>query len=342
MSDPTTVVAVTGASGLIGGHVVALLVKKGYRVHAAVRSTEDNERNAHLRALGDAVTLFCVPDIMQETGFAELCAGATFLIHMASPVVSDLSSEEFVKLATSGTLNALKAALAAGVSRVVLTASMASVCGNQRETDDNHLWSPEDFNDAPSSAYSLSKTRAEECAWEFIASDAVAGKMSLATIHPGCCFGPLLAEQRISSTMLILKAALDGTEKAAGGLEMRAFGVADVRDVARVHVAAMEKNAEPAGTKERYLATSNDQFSILELVKMAVEHKPELADTAAMAFKDPEYADYESRKPSSDNSKTCKLLGVEHLTPVVDTIRAAVHSLHEYGHLDKPVVVQEE
>ena len=61
--------------------------------------------------------------------------------------------------------------------RVVLTASMASVCGNQRETDDNHLWSPEDFNDAPSSAYSLSKTRAEECAWEFIASDAVAGKV---------------------------------------------------------------------------------------------------------------------------------------------------------------------
>ena len=44
-------VAVTGASGYIGSHVVAELLRRGYRVRAVVRDASNQAKVAHLKAL---------------------------------------------------------------------------------------------------------------------------------------------------------------------------------------------------------------------------------------------------------------------------------------------------
>ena len=45
------IVVVTGASGYIGSHIVANLLKRGREVRATVRDASDPERVDHLRAL---------------------------------------------------------------------------------------------------------------------------------------------------------------------------------------------------------------------------------------------------------------------------------------------------
>src|SRR5262250_3398922 len=46
-------VAVTGASGYIGSHVVAALVKRGYIVRACVTDQSNPDKTAHLLALNN-------------------------------------------------------------------------------------------------------------------------------------------------------------------------------------------------------------------------------------------------------------------------------------------------
>ena len=172
--------------------------------------------------------------------------------------------------------------------------------------------------------YSLSKTKAEEAAWDF----AKKNYLSLVTIHPALVIGKLQKEQGAVSTMQMLLAALDGTHKSDGGLPMRAFGVVDVGDVARAHVDALEKDM---AENERFLLTSNDQFSLLELVEIACEIEPKLKETAALNWKDEKHNDFKARKPSSSNKRACELLGVESLTTVKQAISDAIDSFKERG-----------
>ncbi len=313
-------VAVTGASGFLGSLVVNELVRRGFRVRAALRDVSNVP--PQLAALPN-VTFSAVPDLLSDEGFAELCAGAAFVHHIASPVFVDLPKDAMVEQAVQGTLRCLKAALAAGVHRVVLTASMASVCGSQREKNPAHLWSELDVNDAPGSAYSASKTAAEQAAWAFVKEHPA---LELCTIHPGFVLSPLLPHQRPQSTIGAFVAAIDGTDKAKGGLSFTAFGLADGRDVARAHLLAM---ISPEAKNQRYLVSSRDQTSMLELVQLAVKHFPELAATAATAWKDEASNAFVPRKPSTDISKIEAFVNGRLLSPeqtVVDTVRNLLDS----------------
>jgi hypothetical protein len=47
-------VAVTGASGFVGSHIVKLLLQDGHTVHATVRNKDDATKTAHLNKVRDA------------------------------------------------------------------------------------------------------------------------------------------------------------------------------------------------------------------------------------------------------------------------------------------------
>lgn len=83
-------------------------------------------------------------------------------------------------------------------------------------------------------------------------------RATVATVNPVGVFGPLLGPDASTSIELVRR-LVDG---AVPALPRLSFGVVDVRDVADLHVAAMERD-EAAG--ERFLAISGDVLSMHEI-----------------------------------------------------------------------------
>jgi nucleoside-diphosphate-sugar epimerase len=319
-----SIVLVTGASGLVGGHVCAALAAKGFRVRAAVRDPSAS-KCAFLVTLG--AELVRVPDLLSDEGWAEAMAGCHGLAHVASPVVLGGGGDEaaIVAQAVEGSERALRFAAEAGtVTKVVVTATMASVCGTQRKTNPDHLWSEADKNDAPETAYSKSKTAAEAKVWELAAAHA--GKYDVSTVHPAVVLGPMVEGQPVSSTMDLFRAMLKGR------VAPMMFGLCSAADVAAVHVACLERE-ETAG--ERYLVCSEDQYSTLELVELAAAGAPAAAagvDLGAWRA-DEAVAALAPKKPATDNRKARALLGVGQLQAPATFVKEAAESLLAMGHL---------
>jgi len=83
-------------------------------------------------------------------------------------------------------------------------------------------------------------------AWEF----AKANGIELTTIHPGAIIGPAL-DVHASISLGLVTGLLNGLTPA---MPSNGFSIIDVRDVADLHVKALES---PASIGERYLATSD-------------------------------------------------------------------------------------
>lgn len=229
-----------------------------------------------------------------------------------------------VRAAVDGTERALRFAASAGtVRRVVVTATMASVCGTQCDTNPDHIWSEADTNDKPGMAYSKSKTAAEAKVWELARE--FSHLYAVTTVHPACVFGALLPGQPMTSTMVLLKQIFDGQIMPAK------FGICDAVDTAKLHVAGLTL-PETAG--QRYLVCSRDQWSTLELAEMAAAAGAKGVDLAAWRA-DPKIMDLKPRKPATDNRKACKLLGVDDLVPPAASVAAAYSSMRAQGHVDK-------
>jgi nucleoside-diphosphate-sugar epimerase len=94
-------------------------------------------------------------------------------------------------------------------------------------------------------AYCIGKTRAEQAAWAF----AKANGMELTTIHPGAIIGPPLDDDAAISVQMVT-GLFDGALRA---MPSNGFSIVDVRDVAAMHVAALES---PDAIGQRYLATA--------------------------------------------------------------------------------------
>lgn len=185
------------------------------------------------------------------------------------------------------------------------------------------MWTEADTNDDMASAYSESKTKAEQAAWAY----AKELNIELATIHPALILGALQPGQRPTSTVKMLLALIDGTAKAAGGVTKSAFGLVSTQDVVDAHIAAM---LQPAAAGERYLLTSNDQFSSMEVAQMAHELFPRV-QTIALTWRDAADKDFVAKKPSSSNKKACALLGVAELTPPKQAVQQMVQSFIDQG-----------
>lgn len=319
--------AVTGASGFIGGHVVAALLARGERVLAVVRDGAAPSL-AHLRRLAllhpGALDFAVIPDLTAESpALSDALRGCGVLHHVANPIgasAEHLSDDEFVRVSVSAVETVLAAAAAAGVRRVVLTASMATVCGSQTAKNPAHVYTEADWNDACSSRYSTAKTRAEEAAWAALPGLA---PLEMAVVNPSLVIGPTLEGQAPRSSNARLHALASGAWR-RNGLRPGASGVVHVADVAAAHV-AVATAAEAAG--ERYLATLPDQYTSLELAAVVRRCFPWAGAPTEYAADVAADAPRVGRKPSSSNAKLTKLLGRELLSierAVVDGVCAMV------------------
>src|SRR5579872_1758202 len=229
MADMGTVL-VTGGSGYIGGWCVIALLQQGYRVRATVRNLS---REGEVRAaLGKAVEIgdrlsFHAADLMSDAGWDDAAAGCDYVLHVASPlgVAEPKDPDELIAPAREGALRAIRAAIKAGVKRVVMTSSVAAT--NRPEpgdwTADETAWT--DGDDAKVGAYGRSKTLAERAAWDLIKTQTAT---TLAVVNPALVLGPVTSGD-FSESVQVVERLLTGR---VPGLPRLGFNVVDVRDVA--------------------------------------------------------------------------------------------------------------
>jgi dihydroflavonol-4-reductase len=171
---------------------------------------------------------------------------------------------ELVVPAREGTLRVLRAARDAGVKRLVLTSSFAAIGYGHppRETAfDEGDWTDVEGDDVQ--PYAKSKTLAELAAWDFVAREG--GGLELAAVNPVAVLGPALGPD-VSASITLVQALLDGRTPAAPKIH---FGLVDVRDVADLHLRAMEN---PAAKGERFLAVAGEPMSMIEIAQVLRQH----------------------------------------------------------------------
>jgi nucleoside-diphosphate-sugar epimerase len=242
---PQTVL-VTGGTGFVAGWTIVELLRRGYLVRATLR---DPGKEAGLRRAvggqvdpGDKLSV-AVADLGSDAGWDAAVRGCDFVLHIASPMGDAGDDAALISAARDGTLRVLRAAVAAGVTRVVATSSTAA-CTPPKPLDrsiDETDWT--DPDEPGLSAYRRSKALAEAAAWAFVEGRPI----ELTTILPGAIFGPVLTPDHLSSVGII-KRLLEGQPPA---LPRLGFNITDVRDLARLHVDAMTAGGA-AG--ERFIA----------------------------------------------------------------------------------------
>ncbi|BBH18104.1 NAD-dependent epimerase [Nocardioides baekrokdamisoli] len=265
--EPSAPVLVTGGSGYVASWIVRYLLEDGRTVRATVRNPDKASGLEHLHALAQEhpgrLTLHKA-DLLEEGSYTEAMQGCELVIHTASPfLIGKVNDpyEDLVRPALEGTKNVLDSVEAtASVKRVVLTSSVVAIYGDAVEMRGKDAFTEADWNTTSSlrhQPYSYSKTVAEQEAWKRAEAQ---DRWDLVTIHPGLVLGPALTNVSVSGSMATMKMFTDYSQ--ATGTARLEFGIVDVRDVARAHIAA-GFTPEAHG---RYL-TNSESLSMLKISK---------------------------------------------------------------------------
>lgn len=170
---------VTGATGLLGSHIVEQLRLRGAPVRVLVRSGSDR---TWLETQG---VEFAEGDVTDPRSLERACRGVDVVYHSAARVGDWGPWDEFQRITIDGTRNLVEAAVAAHVRRLVHISSVSCYGYHTRpglvdETFDLgyklYRWA----------YYSRSKIAAEQIAWEAHR----AGKIELSVIRPAWIYGP--------------------------------------------------------------------------------------------------------------------------------------------------------
>ena len=318
-------VLVTGSSGYVGTQLTATLLRAEQPVRAVVRTAarEEDLRTAVRRGDADDSGLeFVTAELSADDGWAAAMAGCDEVYHVASPIPAAQPDDpdELIVPAREGTLRVLRAARDAGVRRVVLTSSFAAIGYTPKPGAD---YTEADWTDPDTpglAPYPRSKTIAERAAWDFMEHEG--GDTELVVVNPTFILGPTLTTRL--STLRIIEMMLDGKMPKT---PRQRFGIADVRDVADLHILAM---ASPDARGKRFLALADGpSFSFLEIAEVLRRHLGPLGELAPTE----EVPGDEPPRLVIHNDRARQELGW-HPRPAETTIIESAESLRDLGLLE--------
>ena len=144
------VIALTGATGFIGRHLLRELPKRGYRVRVLLRRPTEVPLESASAVIGD---------LARPQNMSEALAGVDVVIHSAgiAHAMSGLPEDDYRLLNTEATIRLAQAAQRAGVRRFVFLSSIRAQCGPVSQ----HVLT-EEMEPQPTDAYGRSKLAAEQ------------------------------------------------------------------------------------------------------------------------------------------------------------------------------------
>lgn len=216
-------VAITGASGLLGGNLATELIERGYSVRGLRRHTSNIDHLSHLPIDWREV------DLSDPVALQDALAGVSAVFHCAGETAQSRWLRPEHRIANiDATKNVLDASVAVHVDRLIHCSSTMT-CGLSIDgslvAEDSEASSPVKWYD---DGYLMSKRIAEKAVLS------AADRFDVVVVNPGFMFGPLDAKP--SSGRLILNVARGMTPCWTAGSN----NFVDSRDVASGMIAALE------------------------------------------------------------------------------------------------------
>ena len=325
---------ITGATGFVGSHVARALAARGGELRLLVRSSSRIDNIADLRAE------IATGDLREPESLKKAMAGCDFVFHVAADYrlwVRD--PEQMYRSNVEGTRAIIRAAQESGVQRVIYTSSVATM-GFTREGHIAREDSPVSIKEMVGH-YKRSKFMAEQ-----IALEAGRNGANVVVVNPTTPIGEYDIKPTPTGRIVV-----DFLKRKFPAYVDTGLNLADVKEVARGHLLAMEK-ARPG---ERYILGGQNltlkqildklaELTGLPSPKMKVPHAVAMGFavfdqffTGMIMGKEPratiDAVKMGRKKMFASSSKAEHELGYKVL-PVEDALRRAIDWFQTHGYIE--------
>ncbi len=226
-------ILVTGAAGFVGSAVARALMGAGFEVRALVRPTSPRAN------LADLDVEIREGDMRDPDAVARAVAGARFVMHVAADYrLWAPDPNDILRANCDGTRTVMRAALNAGIERIVYTSSVATLAAS-KSGDSADETKPLRVENAIG-AYKKSKILAEQIVAAMIAEE----RLPAVIVHPSTPIGP--RDIKPTPTGRIIVEAARGRMP---GYVDTGLNLVHVDDVAEGHIAALQHG----GVGEHYI-----------------------------------------------------------------------------------------
>lgn len=266
-------ILITGATGLVGSHLLLELLRNGKQVRALKRagsSTSTVDRIfAHYNLPAPAQSIWVEGDVTDYFSLLDAMEGVEQIYHCAAVVSFSAADESNLsKVNVEGTANVVNAAMEKGVKKVCHVSSVAALgrADNDKIMTEETVWKISNKN----SAYAISKYGAEREVWR-----ASEEGLDVVIVNPCIIIGP---GDLTKSSGRMIQSVRKGLRFYPGG----ANSFIDVRDVAKIMIALTESEIK----NERFiLAAENlDYKKVFDLIAAALNKPaPSIRATAFMS-----------------------------------------------------------
>lgn len=271
-------ILVTGATGLLGSHLVLSLAEKGLKISAIYRSENSIQKTKDIFAMYHKESFFeniswISADINDIPSLEIAFENTDYVYHCAAQVSFDPSDEEKGrKINIEGTANIINFCLAKNVKKICYVSSIAALGdlpdfnpenvpeNNSNAVDEETDWNPE----KPHSDYAISKYGAEMEVWRGQQEG-----LEVIVVNPGVILGPVPNRwNRNEGSYSIITKVADGLKFYTNG----STGFVGVHDVVKCMIQLMESTA--AGNRYILVAENLSYKTLTETIASHIKVSP--------------------------------------------------------------------